>query len=132
MQSFSWPQQRNSGGPQTRRARAGKRIARFRPRLEMGERRELLSFAAPVAYASYQSSALVTADMNGDSEPDLINLFRWRLAQFFVPFVDSTEARRASLIDPMLCLPRLTTAGHFVSRSLAMLPGTERADRPGE
>ena len=132
MQSFSWPQQRNSGGPQTRRARAGKRSTRFRPRLEMGERRELLSFAAPVAHASYQSSALVTADMNGDSEPDLINLFRWRLAQFFVPFVDSTEARRASLIDPMLCLPRLTTAGHFVSRSLAMLPGTERADRPGK
>ena len=47
MQSFSWPQQRNSGGPQTRRARAGKRIARFRPRLAMGECRDLLSVAAP-------------------------------------------------------------------------------------
>jgi hypothetical protein len=132
MQSFSWPQQRNSGGPQTRRARAGKRIARFRPRLETGERRELLSFAAHVAYASYQSSAQITADMNGDSKPHLFNLIRWRLAQYYVPFVDPTEARRASLIDPMLCPPRLTSAGDFVSRSLAMLPATERADHPGE
>jgi hypothetical protein len=40
----------------------------------MCERRELLSFAAPVAYAAYQSSALVSADMNGDSKPDLISL----------------------------------------------------------
>jgi hypothetical protein len=63
----------------------------------MGERRERLSFAAPVAYTSRQSSAQVTADMNGDGKPDLINLFRWRLAQFYVPFVDPIGARCASL-----------------------------------
>jgi hypothetical protein len=74
MQRFSWLQQRMRGGPQTPRARAGKRTTRFRPRVERCERRELLSFAAPVAYWSFQSSALVTADMNGDSKPDLISL----------------------------------------------------------
>jgi hypothetical protein len=132
MQRFSWLYKRMIGRPRTRNASARKRIARFRPQLHILERRELLSFAAPVAYASYQSSALVTADMNDDSKPDLINLFRWRLAQFYVPFVDPIEPRRASLIDRMLCLPRLTSAGHFVSRSLAMLPGTERADHPGK
>jgi hypothetical protein len=62
-----------TGGPQTRRAEARKQTARFRPELNMLERRELLSFAAPVAYyAGYEPQALVTADVNG--KPDLVSL----------------------------------------------------------
>jgi hypothetical protein len=74
MQRFSWLQQWIIGGLQTRRARAGKRTARFRPQLNMLERRELLSFSAPVAYTSVVPQALVTADVNGDGKLDLISL----------------------------------------------------------
>jgi len=43
MQRFSWLHDRMTGGSQTRRAPARKPTARFRPQLEMFERRDLLS-----------------------------------------------------------------------------------------
>ena len=53
MRRFSWPVQPMTGGLQTRHAPARQRTARFRPQLNMLERRELLSFAAPVVYPMF-------------------------------------------------------------------------------
>ena len=46
MQRLSWLHKRLTGRPHTRLAPVRKPKARFRPRLEMFERRELLSFGA--------------------------------------------------------------------------------------
>ena len=74
MQLLSWVRKRITGRPQTRRAPAGRPAPRFRPRIEALEGRDLPSFGAPVAYALNGPQALVTADVNGDSKPDLISL----------------------------------------------------------
>jgi hypothetical protein len=74
MQRFSWLHKRMTGGPPTRRASARKPNARFRPQLNTLERRELLSFSAPVSYTLNGPQALVTADVNGDGKSDLISL----------------------------------------------------------
>jgi hypothetical protein len=75
MQLFSWLHKRMTGQPHTRRTLARKPTARFRPQLEALEGRDLPSFGAPVVYPSDGATALVTADMNGDGMPDLINLY---------------------------------------------------------
>jgi hypothetical protein len=74
MQRFSWLSARTSVGTQPRSAAARRASTRFRPQLSMLEHRELLSFAAPVAYASNQPQGLVAADVNGDGRSDLVNL----------------------------------------------------------
>jgi hypothetical protein len=75
MQLFSWLHKWITCRPDTRRTSARKPTSRFRPQLETLEGRDLPSFSAPVAYPSYGTQALVTADLNGDGKPDLVNLY---------------------------------------------------------
>jgi hypothetical protein len=42
--------------------------------MEILEGRDLPSFSSPVSFTSFETQALVAADMNGDSKPDLVNL----------------------------------------------------------
>src|SRR5690242_3981626 len=74
MRLFSWLREQMTARPRTRHAPAGKSTPPFRPRLEWLERREVLSFGSPVAYASYQPQTVVSADLNSDGKADLITL----------------------------------------------------------
>src|SRR5579885_1091112 len=74
MQLLSWLSARMTCRPQTRRAPARKPTQVFRPQVGVLEGRNLLSFAAPVAYPVTQPLAVVAADVNGDGRPDLIAL----------------------------------------------------------
>src|SRR5262249_14580772 len=72
MQLFSWLHKRLTGRPQTRPTPGRKPTLQFRPQLEVLARRDLPSFASPVAIGSYYMATLVTADANGDGKPDLL------------------------------------------------------------
>lgn len=72
MQLFSWLRKQLIGRPSTRRPSVRTPNPRLQPRLEALERRDVPSFAAPVAYSSPEAVAMVTGDVSGDGKPDLI------------------------------------------------------------
>jgi hypothetical protein len=75
MRLFSWLHKRMTNRTPIRPTLARKPTPRFRPQLEALEGRDLPSFSAPVTYPSELAQPLVTADLNGDSKPDLVNLY---------------------------------------------------------
>jgi hypothetical protein len=75
MNLFSWVSKRLKTVRHSHRVSVGRPTARFRPQLEMLEGRDLPSFSAPVAYPSYQTQALVTADMKNNGKLDLVSLY---------------------------------------------------------
>jgi hypothetical protein len=77
MSPFSWLRERLTGLLQTRPTAVRRPASRFRPGLETLERRDLLSFGAPVGYTVFQPHqglALAAADFNGDGKTDLIGI----------------------------------------------------------
>lgn len=72
MSFLSWLGNQMSGWPQTRRTDARKPIARFRPKLETLEGRDLPSFLTPVNYAVGPQQAVAVGDFNNDGHSDIV------------------------------------------------------------